>query len=71
MVQFISLYCSEPRLALNRTVVLPFRLYRNLWVWQLELPISALRLSDDWRMKLQIPACSVRNSLREFAESKG
>lgn len=27
MEQFISGYCSEPRLALNRTVVLQFRLY--------------------------------------------
>ena len=27
MEQFISWYCSEPRLALNRTVVLRFRLY--------------------------------------------
>jgi hypothetical protein len=27
MDQFISWYCSEPRLALNRTVVLRFRLY--------------------------------------------
>ena len=27
MEQFISWYCSEPRLALNRAVVLPFRLY--------------------------------------------
>ena len=27
MEQFIAWYCSEPRLALNRTVVLRFRLY--------------------------------------------
>src|SRR5664280_3660716 len=27
MDQFIAWYCSEPRLALNRTVVLRFRLY--------------------------------------------
>src|SRR5277367_2070839 len=27
MAQFITWYCSEPRLALNRTVVLRFRLY--------------------------------------------
>jgi hypothetical protein len=27
MEQFINWYCSEPRLALNRTVVLRFRLY--------------------------------------------
>ena len=27
MEQFITWYCSEPRLALNRTVVLRFRLY--------------------------------------------
>ena len=40
------------------------------WAWHLELSISALRQSGDWRMKLQIPACSVRNSLQAFAESK-
>src|ERR1700761_6675977 len=27
MAQFITWYCSEPRLALNRTAVLTFRLY--------------------------------------------
>lgn len=27
MEQFITWYCSEPRLAMNRTVVLRFRLY--------------------------------------------
>ena len=27
MEQFITWYCSEPRLALNRTVLLRFRLY--------------------------------------------
>ena len=29
MEQFIDWYCSEPRLALNRTVVLRFRLHSN------------------------------------------
>jgi len=36
MEQFITWYCSEPRLALNRTVVLRFSLYLNRWAWQLE-----------------------------------
>ena len=70
MDQFITWYCSGPRLALNRAVVLRFAYTWNLWAWQLELSISALRQSDDWRMKLPIPACSVRNSLKEFAGSK-
>ena len=32
MKQFISWYCSEPRLALNRTVVLRFRLYQTVGI---------------------------------------
>jgi hypothetical protein len=33
MEQFITWYCFEPRLALNRSVVLRFRLISNLWAW--------------------------------------
>ena len=64
MEQFIAWYCSEPRLALSRTVILRFRLYLVIWAWQRELSISALRQSGDWRM--QIPALSVRSLLREL-----
>ncbi len=31
---------------------------------------AKLLCAFDWRMKLQIPACSVRNWLQAFAESK-
>lgn len=34
MKQFITWYCSEPRLALNRAVVLRFRLHPRLWGWR-------------------------------------
>ena len=37
MEQFITWYCSEPRLALNRAVVLRFRLYFESRVSQREL----------------------------------
>ena len=70
MEQFITWYCSEPRLALNRAVVLRFRLYLESLGLAAGTSISALRQSGDWRMKLQIPACSVRNSLLGFAGSK-
>jgi len=70
MEQFITWYCSEPRLALNRTVVLRFRLYLESLGLQLELSISALQQSGDWHTKLQIPGCSVPSSLQGFAGSE-
>ena len=70
MEQFITWYCSEPRLALNRAVVLRFRLYLESLGSPPALSINGLQQSGDWRTKLQIPACSARNSPQEFAESK-
>jgi hypothetical protein len=70
MEQFISWYCSEPRLALNRTVVLRFRLYLESLGLAAGTVNQRLAASGDSRMKLPIPACSARNSLREFAGSK-
>lgn len=53
MDQFISWYCFEPRLALNRTVVLRFRLYLE----SLGLPqppsIKGLPRCGDWPTKLR------------------
>jgi len=43
MEQFISWYCSEPRLALNRAVVLRFRLNSNPLDWPQERSTSGLR----------------------------
>jgi hypothetical protein len=43
MEQFITWYCSEPRLALNRAVVLRFRLYLE------SLGLAAGLSIRDWR----------------------
>ena len=42
MEQFITWYCSEPRLALNRTVVLRFRLYLE------SLGLGRVPSTKDW-----------------------
>jgi hypothetical protein len=47
MEQFITWYCSEPRLALNGRLSSAFAFTWNLSAWQLELSISALRQSGD------------------------
>ena len=70
MEQFIAWYCSEPRLALNRAVVLLFRLHLESPAWQPEPLISPLRRSGGWHTKLRIPACSVWNSPLGSAVSK-
>jgi hypothetical protein len=53
MEQFITWYCSEPRLSLNRTFVLRFRLYLE----SLHLAAGTInqRLAQfvGWRVKLQ------------------
>jgi hypothetical protein len=45
MEQFISWYCSEPRLALSRTVVLRFRLTWSRLDWLRERSTRGLRQS--------------------------
>jgi hypothetical protein len=70
MEQFIPWYCSDPRLALNRTVVLRFRLYLESLGLAAGTVNQLLRLSGAWRMRRQIQACSVRNLLQAFAGSK-
>ena len=70
MEQFITWYCSEPRLALNLAVVLRFRLYLEslgLAAGTVNQRLAAVRRL---RMKLQIPVCSAPDSLRGFAGSK-
>lgn len=65
MEQFITWYCSEPRLALNRTVVLRFRLYLDSLGLASGTINQRLPQSDGWPMRL-FPDCSARNSRRAF-----
>jgi hypothetical protein len=71
--EFVDWYCSEPRLAFNRIVVLRFRSYGAIWNpgnWLGELSTSAWALCDGSPTKLPIPVCSVRISRLAFAASK-
>ena len=68
--EFVDWYCSEPRLAFNRIVVLRYRSYlesRQLAPGTVNLRLGAVRRA---RMKLPIAACSVRISQLAFAVSK-
>lgn len=51
MEQFITWYWSEPRLALNRTVVLRFRLYLESLGLAAGTVNQRLAAGDDWRMR--------------------
>jgi hypothetical protein len=70
MEQFITWYCSEPRLALNRTVVLRFRLYLE----SLGLAAGTInqRLAAVRRLAYEAAdsVCSARNSRRASVGSK-
>ncbi|MCU1248136.1 MAG: phage integrase family protein [Edaphobacter sp.] len=75
--EFVEWYCSEPRLAFNRIVVLRYRSYlesRQLAPGTVNLRLRAgsltWALSGGSRTKLPIAACSVRISLLAFAASK-
>ena len=62
MDQFITWYCSEPRLALNRAVVLRFRLHLEslgLAAGTINQRLAAVRRLA---MRPQIPVCSARSS---------
>ena len=71
MEQFITWYCSEPRLALNRTVVLRFRLHLE----SLGLAAGTInqRLAAVRRLVYEAADSGLLspNSLRELGESKG
>jgi hypothetical protein len=63
ITDFVDWYCSEPRLAFNRTVVLRYRIFleqKQYAATTINLRLAAVRVS---RLKLPIPAFSVRNSL--------
>jgi hypothetical protein len=57
--EFVAWYCSEPRLAFNRTVVLRYRIHleqRHYAPATINLRLAA---SAAWRTKRPMPACSV------------
>jgi hypothetical protein len=68
--EFVDWYCSEPRLAFNRIVVLRYRSYLESGNWLQELSTSAWALCGGSPTKLPIAACSVRISRLAFAASK-
>ena len=61
ITEFVDWYCSEPRLAFNRTVVLRYRIYLE------QSSTRPRRLICDWLRfggslsRLPTPACLVRN----------
>ena len=54
---FVSWYCSEPRLAFNKTVVLRYRLELEGAGSPRRRSISAWQRYGGWLMKPQIPGC--------------
>jgi hypothetical protein len=67
--EFVDWYCSEPRLALNRIVVLRTGVIWSPGNWLQELSTCAWGLCGGSRTKLPIAACSVRISQLAFAVS--
>ena len=66
--EFVAWYCSEPRLAFNRTVVLRYRINLEQPAAMHRRPsIYDSRPCDASRMKRRTPGCSVRNSPPAFA----
>ena len=55
ITDFVDWYCSEPRLAFNRTVVLRYRIFLEQKQYAAQPSISAWLLSDVLRLKLLIP----------------
>src|SRR5215469_5990087 len=55
--EFIGWYCSEPRLAFNRTVVLRYRFFLDRRIWHLRQSTFAWPPCCDWRMRRPILVC--------------
>ena len=56
--QFIAWYCSEPRLAFNRIVVVRYRMYlESRVIWPPTPSTSSLQRCAVWRTKLPTQAC--------------
>ena len=71
ITDFVDWYCSEPRLALNRTVVLRYRIFSNRSHTHPQPSTSGWRRSDEWRLKLLTLVSSVRSWQPEFDASRG
>ena len=56
ITDFADWYCSEPRLAFNRTVVLRYRIFLEQKQYAATTINPAWLLSDALRLKLPIPA---------------
>src|SRR5436190_21565754 len=70
ITEFVDWYCSEPRLAFNRTVVLRYRIYleqKQYAPTTINLRLPAVRRVVS---RLPTPACSVRNWPPGFYESR-
>ena len=67
ITDFVDWYCSEPRLAFNRTVVLRYRIYLDKSGTQPQPSICAWLPFDGWRLK-PISASAARNWPPEFDE---
>jgi hypothetical protein len=68
MEQFITWYCSEPRLALNRTVVLRSGNTSNHSVWPPVRSIKGSLQSGALHTRRQIQVCSAPNLPLGFGE---
>src|SRR6266496_5785076 len=59
--QFIAWYCSEPRPAFNRIVVVRYRMHLESRGLAANTTTSNSLQFDAWRMKPPMRACSARN----------
>jgi hypothetical protein len=56
--KFIAWYCSEPRLAFNRIVLVRYRIHWSRAHWQRTRSTSTSRPCGGWHMRRPMPACS-------------
>jgi hypothetical protein len=68
--EFIEWYCSEPRLAFNKTVVTRYRIFLEQAYYASSTINLRSRRSGALHMKPRMPACSVRTWRPGSAESK-
>ena len=66
--EFIDWYCSEPRLAFNKTVVLRYRIHLDSESWLRERSTSVSGRCAAWLMKRLTAVCSAPIWRRASAE---
>ena len=66
ITDFVDWYCSEPRLAFNRIVVLRYRIYLEQKQYAARPSTFGWLLSDGLHLRLRTPACLVQNWPPEF-----